>query len=460
MSNDMIQSISCKGYRGFATKQSLKLAVPNGKPGSGLTVLVGPNGGGKSTLVECFNKISLANRNASFSKGKRNLKAGDMVEIELTTDEGQGTLRTRKGGSETQWEGPTPPPIYYLPSRRFFNPYFTMNQWNRQTYLNNPPVFQTRTNPLDSCAHRLIDLNKGDSTQFDSMLSRIIGKSLQWTIDQEDNGSYFVKITKQHGLHHNSDGMGEGVVSLMFIVDALCGTSNELIVIDEPELSLHPQLQRRLLDEILVKTKDSQLIISTHSPNMLSLESIVNGGMVARVFESDNGTNICMIDDESRGFINSTSHNVNNPHILGTDARACFFTEDGLIITEGQEDVVLYPVIMNKLGLPCSIPFFGYGAGGASGISSITHLLHVLGFKRVGAIFDGDKKADYEKFCAEYSGCGYKAWIIPAEDIRDKKRYESPAKAGLLGEDRKTLKPEYENNLNTMFSDIQKYLER
>jgi hypothetical protein len=254
--------------------------------------------------------------------------------------------------------------------------------------------------------------------------------------------------------------MGEGVVSLMFIVDALCGTSNELLVIDEPELSLHPQLQRRLLGEILVKTKDSQLIISTHSPNMLSLESIVNGGMVARVFESENGTNICMIDDDSRGFISSTSHNLNNPHILGTDARACFFTEDGLIITEGQEDVVLYPVIMDKLGLSCTIPFFGFGAGGASCIGCIAHLLHVLGFKRVGAIFDGDKIADYEKFCADYSGCGYKAWIIPADDIRDKQYYESPAKTGLLEEDRKTLKPEYEKCLNAMFCEMQKYLER
>jgi len=456
----MIQSISCKGYRGFATKQSLKLAMPDGKPGSGLTVLVGPNGGGKSTLVECFNKISLANKNVSFSKGKRNLRAGDMVEIELTTDEGHGTLRTIKGGSETQWAGPTPPPIYYLPSRRFFNPFFTMNRWTRQTYLDNPSNFQTRTNPLESCSRRLIDLNKGDSTQFDSILGRILGKPLQWTIDQDDNGSYFVKITKQGGLYHNSDGLGEGIISLMFIVDALCGTNKELLVIDEPELSLHPQLQRRLLDEILQRTKDTQVVISTHSPNMLSLVSIVNGGMVARVFESDNGTSVCMIDDESRNYINSTSHNLNNPHILGTDARACFFTEDGLIITEGQEDVVLYPVIMDKLGLSCTIPFFGFGAGGASGISSIAHLLHVLGFKRVGAIFDGDKKADYEKFCADYSGCGYKAWIIPAEDIRDKKHYESPAKAGLLGEDRKTLKPEYENYLNTMFSEMQKYLER
>lgn len=269
-----------------------------------------------------------------------------------------------------------------------------------------------------------------------------------------------MKITKQQGLHHNSDGMGEGIVSLMFIVDALSGTSNELIVIDEPELSLHPQLQRRLLDEILVKTKDSQVVISTHSPNMLSLVSIFNGGMVARVFEADAGSTICMIDDESRDFINSISHNLNNPHILGTDARACFFAEDGLIITEGQEDVVLYPVIMDKLGLKYSIPFFGFGAGGASGISSIAHLLHVLGFKRVGAICDGDKKDDYDKFCAEYSKFGYKVWIIPAEDIRDKEKYVAPVKTGLLGKDRKTLKPEYVENLNVMFTEMQKYLEK
>lgn len=454
----MIHSISCKGYRGFATKQSLNIAQPDGRPGSGLTVLVGPNGGGKSTLVECFNKISLANRNASFSKGKRNLRANDTVEITVVCDDGTGTLKTSKGGSETQWSGPTPPQIYYLPSRRFFNPYFNAGRWSRNTYFNNPPNFQTRTNALDSCASRLVDLNKGDSTQFDTMLGRIIGKPLQWTIDQEDNGQYFVKITKQQGVHHNSDGMGEGIVSLMFIVDALCGTSNELIVIDEPELSLHPQLQRRLLDEILIKTKDSQVVISTHSPNMLSVVSIINGGMVARVFESEKGSSICMIDDESRDFVNSTDHNINNPHILGTDARACFFAEDGLIITEGQEDVVLYPVIMDKLGLPFSIPFFGFGAGGASGIRSIAHLLLSLGFKRVGAIYDGDMKGDYDKFCAEFSGCGYKAWIIPADDVRDKEPYTAKPKTGLMDKDKKYLKEEYKDNLERMFMEIENFL--
>ena len=64
----MIRSISCVGYRGFAIKQTLNLAIPNGELGSGLTVLVGPNGGGKSTLIECFNKVaSKKNRLESFN---------------------------------------------------------------------------------------------------------------------------------------------------------------------------------------------------------------------------------------------------------------------------------------------------------------------------------------------------------------------------------------------------------
>jgi len=75
----MIEKMTCHGYRGFSTEQTLNLAIPNGKRGSGLTVLVGPNGGGKSTLVECFSKI--ATKNVSFTEGKRNKLAGDRIRI-------------------------------------------------------------------------------------------------------------------------------------------------------------------------------------------------------------------------------------------------------------------------------------------------------------------------------------------------------------------------------------------
>lgn len=454
----MIKSLSCVGYRSFSTKQKLDLAMPNGKLGSGLTVLVGPNGGGKSTLVECFNKISSAKRNVSFSRGRRNLSAGDKVIIEVDCDGVSHTLQTIKGGSETSWDGEDPPKIYYLPSRRFFSPYFSSSKWNRETYLKNQPILQFRSNSLDSYTSRLIEWNKSESKVFDEMLSRIIGKKLEWTIDQEDSGQYIVNFTRNNGLHHNSDGMGEGIISLMFIVDALCGSTEEVVVIDEPELSLHPQLQIRLMKEILEKTKDSQVVISTHNPNMLSLESIINGGVVARVFDSGKGAEVKTIDERSRKFIDSISRDKNNPHIMGIDARSCFFAEDCLIITEGQEDVILYPVILDALGFSTTLPFFGFGAGGASGIKEVAHLLYRLGFKKVGAIYDGDKKKEFEAFKKEYDAIGYKSWIIPADDIRDKEKYEAPSKIGLLEKDRKTLKTEYVEGLKGMFEEINKYL--
>jgi AAA15 family ATPase/GTPase len=67
----MISSISIKGFRGFAEEQELKLADPNGNRGSGLTVIVGPNNGGKSTIIESFKLMSSGN-DISFAEGQRN----------------------------------------------------------------------------------------------------------------------------------------------------------------------------------------------------------------------------------------------------------------------------------------------------------------------------------------------------------------------------------------------------
>lgn len=453
----MIRSISCVGYRGFATKQTLNLAIPDGKPGSGLTVLVGPNGGGKSTLIECFNKIA-TRKNASFSIGKRNIKAGNRVEIDIDIDGQIGVLSTIKGGSQAEWKGGDVPKIYHLPSRRSFTPFFNKTEWSRTTYLAQQQSSPYRSSSLDSYTVRLIDLNKNGSAEFDEMLKRVIGMPLKWTIDQDDNNNYFVNISKKNGAQHNSDGMGEGILSLLFIVDALCGDDNELVVIDEPELSLHPQLQIRLLNEILTKTKTSQIVISTHSPNLVSLESIANNGMIARVFESENGTKICEIDERSRKFIISTINNINNPHILGIDARSCFFAEDKLIITEGQEDVVLYPKIMKELGRDSILPFFGFGAGGAGNMIEVAYLLHKMGFQKIGAIYDGDKKDDYVAFNKEFSSLGFKAWIIPADDVRDKEEYKSKPKSGLMDKDKKYLKEEYKDILKRMFMEIDSFL--
>ena len=55
--------------------------------------------------------------------------------------------------------------------------------------------------------------------------------------------------------------MGEGIVSIFAIVDSLYDSKkDDVIVIDEPELSLHPALQKRVFSLISEFSKDRQII--------------------------------------------------------------------------------------------------------------------------------------------------------------------------------------------------------
>ena len=119
--------------------------------------------------------------------------------------------------------------------------------------------------------------------------------------------------------------------------------------------------------------------------------------------------------------------------------------------------MVLYPKIVQQLGIDTRIPFFGFGAGGASRIAEIAYILHRLGFKRVGAIYDGDKQGDYRSFLEQFGQYGYQAWIIPADDIRDKNERQIKGKVGLVNE-KGTLKLEYSEALSKMIGDIVTFL--
>ncbi len=47
-----IEKMIIKGIRSFGSEQNIEFAIPNGKPGSGLNIIVGANNSGKSTIIE------------------------------------------------------------------------------------------------------------------------------------------------------------------------------------------------------------------------------------------------------------------------------------------------------------------------------------------------------------------------------------------------------------------------
>lgn len=69
--------------------------------------------------------------------------------------------------------------------------------------------------------------------------------------------------------------MGEGIVSIFAIVDSLYDSKpGDVIVIDEPELSLHPALQKRVNNLLCRFASDRQIVVSTHSPYFIDLKAL------------------------------------------------------------------------------------------------------------------------------------------------------------------------------------------
>ncbi|CAN5818105.1 hypothetical protein BH24ACT2_BH24ACT2_07350 [soil metagenome] len=232
-----VDRLRIRGLRAFAESQELEFSLPQGRVGSGITVLVGPTGGGKSTVLEAL-RACAADQAVSFSMGTRNIEAGDLVEIVWTATGGTGELRSVKGGSsETIRRGDLQrlDGLVHLSSRRSFQPYFGESIAAREQYAGGYQLPTFRSQPIEQFAGRLFKIERqGPRDEFDRIVERIAGSPLDWSIDRQESGLYFVKVKKGNGSH-SSDGLGEGTVSVLFLADALYDSSpGDIIVIDEP----------------------------------------------------------------------------------------------------------------------------------------------------------------------------------------------------------------------------------
>lgn len=432
--------LKVEGYRGFAAEQSLGFARPTGAPGSGLTLLVGANNSGKSTFIEAI-QLSARARNQpdlNFPQPRRHRDL-DAVSIELSREDGRRlSIRSiRPGGSQAtaRWLpediGPGKFDIQVTPARRSFNQYFgNMGIGDRDWGLMDQEFSRTQTRDNFVGRLRKVDRDPVARVAFDGLLEEIIGEPLDWTIDEMTTSQQFVKMTDPGGAWHTSEGLGDGLVSLLFIVDALYDSApGSLIAIDEPELSLHPQLVRRLRRVFSRFAADRQIVVATHSPLLIDWTDIRNGATVARTFKTRGRSEVAQA---SHAILQKTAlladdRNLSNPHTVGAIAREALFLEDGIILTEGQDDVAYLPRVLADLGLDEASNVYGWGSGGATNIPTLAQLFRELGFTRIAAILDEDGQTGTHEAEALLEAMTPEVLVrrIPAPDIRFKKRVEA-----------------------------------
>jgi predicted ATPase len=462
--------LSVAGFRGFAEKRALRLSRPTGEAGSGLTVIVGANNSGKSTFLEALHSLARGRQQTelSFPQPRRHRDL-DAVELELRRNDGVSleVHSVRSGSSQAKaiWKpdgiGNVKFDIHLTPSRRNFSPYFGTTgiaERNWSTLGNE----LSRTDLREQFVGRLRKVDRDDvaRAKFDALLGEIVGYQLNWTFDELAPNQQFVKLIESDGAWHTSEGLGDGLISMLFVVDALYDSEpGALIAIDEPELSLHPQLIRRLRRVLSRYAADRQILIATHSPLLLDWSDIAKGATIARVYKKDGHSEVAQVSSETLTKIASLtdSRNPYNPHVVGAEAREAFFLEDGVTITEGQDDVTFLARVLDDLGISQPENLYGWGAGGVTNIPNIAQLFVELGFTSIGVILDGDGQKNTEDAFNQLEKMAplVKVRKIPAPDIRYKKPVSAKSEVkGLLDDENKHVRPELREAATEALKDV------
>lgn len=454
----MIKELKILGFRGFGQEETIPFAIPDGKtPGSGLTIITGANNSGKTTIIESIRAFN-GTQSPTFSEGKRNILNDRRVLLSLKDEKNQlYTISTVESGGSSSYKNPQSNFTHYiLPSRRAVSFEFGGNHGsNRYGYIQNYQKLDSqRQVSLVAYEFRLFQI-LDNKKEFDKVLVRILGKDFKWTIEQHDNGNYYIKHIENQ-IEHSSEGIGDGIWSIFTICAALFDAKEQdVVVIDEPELSVHPALQKRLMALFVEYSMTRQIVICTHSPYFVDWQAIGNGAQLLRVVKEDINSRCYSATLEGRAKAKALLNDLNNPHILGIEANEVFFLEDRIILVEGQEDVVVFNKIAKELGIEINGHFFGWGAGGAEKIAIFLTLFKELGYKLVVTVLDGNKQELAEQLKQEF-GADYSFFVLPTDDIRDKGTRNITKKNG-VADSRGNIKPEYKDNLTVIFNTINKY---
>lgn len=427
----LIKKLTIEGLRGFSEKTEIEFAVPDKvNCGSGLTILVGPNNSGKSTVIEAVHLLN--NHNNIIPSAARSIKTngkiyicvedpvGNKRLIESRDDNGAFIRKKINDNVVEHWSDKMD--AFILSSKRAFSSTFHNNSVrSRRDYFGNISDSDYRNeNHLNSnFGGRLLSIYENRS-EFDNCLEKVLSPCPKWKIEAQDSNSLYLEFLFDD-VKHSSNGAGDGYINIFNIIDALYDSSEDnVILIDEPEISLHPDLQRKLFSLLVEYSKDKQIIVSTHSTYFVDWNVLSENAKIIRLSKKSDLIRCFELKESTKEDVKKLLDDYQKPHILSLHANEIFFLNDFVILTEGQDDVLFYKRIFNYYGYSSKASFFGWGAGGVTKINYVLNILRDLGYEKVFTILDVDQKDNISTLESEYKGYGF--FAIDADDVRGHKR--------------------------------------
>ena len=231
---------------------AILLDVIAGKPGGtitirpGITTLVGPNGSGKTRALRSIQK-ALRDRGAEAAH-VRFLPAG------------------RTGPIEQYRAATTSPGVGSHHGEAFYGHISYRAQWHE----------------IESVVGDVMNLDQRPDLRIkvETRLQQLFERAIDFQWGQEGLAMSFIAMSGNARYHSGLE--ASGITQLVSLLAAIYDDTIRTLIVDEPEISLHPQLQAFILEEMELAAGDwsdpgkKRIVISTHSPSFLPLRSLAD----------------------------------------------------------------------------------------------------------------------------------------------------------------------------------------
>lgn len=244
--------------------ESLKFQIPDSP---GVYLLAGKNGSGKSTLLTCLHRIGYSNafpQGLPCAEGSSRVDQYAKTRIVYKSPRGEVTYGRRR----QRW----------IPS-----PYKHAKDVLQGFGFSGTVYAQADQSRLRVTADEVTDGNLYDVDNFvKDTMNHIFG---------ETKFSHLKQLSKTRGRHSREDPylliesrnsyysekrFSSGELALLRLISGLQNLEqNSLVLLDEAELALHPEAQRRLLEFLKAHaaTNDLIILVATHSTTLIANES-------------------------------------------------------------------------------------------------------------------------------------------------------------------------------------------
>jgi putative ATP-dependent endonuclease of OLD family len=206
----------------------------------------------------------------------------------------------------------------------------------------------TSISTAKTSVEKLLEQITFKDTSFAPVIDMLGSKNVVDMSAAEKN-SVFKAIVERLTLGLNDTGLshGLGYSNLLFMAAELMlltqvGEGFPLLLIEEPEAHLHPQLQMKFIQYLIEKQEGLQCILSTHSPNLASKVSLENIILMNKGQSFPLRRGATLLNGDDYPFLEK---------FLDVSKANMFFAKSVLLV-EGDGENILLPTIAKLLGRP------------------------------------------------------------------------------------------------------------